>query len=149
MGTQRLSRNTPQVRYHVLNRRRLALFQSRFRLASFNETITIACVGLFFKILRLLHTGLETRSWRRSGMSSRVPGPRTGAEVESQICPGFLGAAPALRAPSSPTAAPALLSTCLVFLFLIHADSKATGAQANSASQSQIRRGSRDQKELK
>lgn len=30
--------------YHVLNRRGLALFQSRFRLASVDGTITIACV---------------------------------------------------------------------------------------------------------
>lgn len=43
---QRISRNrdTPQVWYQVLKLLGFALFQSRFRLASFNKTITIACV---------------------------------------------------------------------------------------------------------
>lgn len=46
-GTRCIVRNrdTPQVRYQVLKRRGFTLFQSRFRLPSFNKTITIvACV---------------------------------------------------------------------------------------------------------
>lgn len=48
-GPRRISRNrdTPQVWYQVLKLTGFALFQSRVRLASFNKTITIACVCVF------------------------------------------------------------------------------------------------------
>lgn len=67
-GTHRISRgrDTPQVRYQVLKLWGFALFQSHFRLLSFNKTITIACVVCLFvpENLHLLHTGLESRNWR-------------------------------------------------------------------------------------
>lgn len=64
---------SPHVWYQVLNLWGLALFQSRFRLASFNETITVACVVSVFCLfvaenLHLLHTGLKPRSGVGSGV---------------------------------------------------------------------------------
>lgn len=65
---------SPHVWYQVLNLWGLALFQSRFRLSSFNETITVACVVSVFvclfvpENLHLLHTGLKSRSGVGSGV---------------------------------------------------------------------------------
>lgn len=77
----------------------------------------------------------------------------TGTEGESQMCPGFLGAAPALRAHPPPTPLACTLTYLssvgnqMLFIYfffsLSHMDSKATGAQANDASQSWIGQGSR------
>lgn len=97
-----------------------ALFQSRLRLASFNKTITIACVVclcvcLFLKTCIYSTLDLNQATGVRSGEWNRVGGRVTGTEDESQMCPGFFffGAAPALRAPP-PSHTLACTLTCLV-----------------------------------
>lgn len=120
-GTLCISRNrdTPQVWYQVLKLSGFALFQSRFRLTSFNKTITIACVVclcvcLFLKIC--IYSTLDLNQ-------------RTGVEAESRTgwADGWLGRRSSLRcAPDFlaqhqhweprplPHPSTALLSTCLV-----------------------------------
>lgn len=153
------TRDAPQVRYQVLKLSAgwfLTLFQSHFRLASFNETITIACAVCFCAI------GPEKPAF----CSTLDLNQREEGEVEPSGRDGWPG--PSLRralgfhqhweAPPSPTPSSALLSTCLVleitsspppsyflrFIIVIwsHADSKATGARVKSTSQSWISRGS-------
>lgn len=149
------TRDTPQVRYQVLKLFAgwfLTLFQSHFRLSSFNETITIACAVCFCAIVPEKPAFCSTLD-----LNQREEG-----EVEPSGRDGWPG--PSLRralgfhqhweAPPSPTPSSALLSTCLVLeitsspppsdflrfiiVILSHTDSKATGARVKSTSQSRI-----------
>lgn len=143
------TRDAPQVRYQVLKLFAgwfLTLFQSHFRLASFNETITIACAVCFCAIVPEKPAFCSTLD-----LNQREEG-----EVEPSGRDGWPG--PSLRralgfhqhweAPPSPTPSSALLSTCLVLeitsspppsdflrfiiVILSHTDSKATGARVKS-----------------
>lgn len=109
-GTQRISRNRglgTSILVPSLRKEKtfgLALFQSRSRLTSFNETITIACVVYLFlstggKNCFLLHTGLKSRDLARERSRNKSGGGTTRTAVQ----PG----------PLSHTSS-ALLSTCLV-----------------------------------
>lgn len=69
-------------------------------------------VCLFLKTCIYSTLDLNQETGVGSGESNRVGGWVTGTEVESQMCPGFHGAAPALRAPAPPTP----LASTLIYL---------------------------------
>lgn len=156
-GIWRISRNKRHTSSSVPSLKTLCgvvltLFQSHFRLSSFNETITIACAVCFCAIVPEKPAFCSTLD-----LNQREEG-----EVEPSGRDGWPG--PSLRralgfhqhweAPPSPTPSSALLSTCLVLeitsspppsdflrfiiVILSHTDSKATGARVKSTSQSRI-----------
>lgn len=117
-ATLRISRNrdTPQVRYQVLKRRGFALFQSRFRLVQQKQSllpVLFVCDCSWKPAFTPHWTWIKELvvkwgSW--TVWEDGWPGPRSSLRRVL----GFLGAAPALRAPNPPTPTSALLSTCLV-----------------------------------
>lgn len=94
------TRDAPQVRYQVLKLFAgwfLTLFQSHFRLASFNETITIACAVCFCAIVPEKPAFCSTLDLNQREEGEVEPSGRDGWPGQSQTCPGI---SPALRSPT-------------------------------------------------
>lgn len=109
------TRDAPQVRYQVLKLFAgwfLTLFQSHFRLASFNETITIACAVCFCAIVPEKPAFCSTLDLNQREEGEVEPSGRDG--WPGQSLRRALGFHQHWEAPPSPTPPSALLSTGLV-----------------------------------
>lgn len=109
------TRDAPQVRYQVLKLFAgwfLTLFQSHFRLASFNETITIACAVCFCAIVPEKPAFCSTLDLNQREEGEVEPSGRDG--WPGQSLRRALGFHQHWEAPPSPTPSSALLSTGLV-----------------------------------